>query len=95
MLNLKYSITAEKTLTEVSLFIDSVNTEGSGKRWKDRFHLKILRYAQSNIIYNSCRYEEYAVKGFSCISIGDWIVVFKIKNGNFLVQYIILGSNFK
>ena len=95
MLKVKYSITAEKTLIDISLFIDSVNTEGSGKRWKNRFHLKILRYAQSNIIYNSCRYEEYSKKGFSCISIGDWIVIFKIKNDNFLVQHIILGSNFK
>lgn len=95
MLKVKYSSTAEKTLTDISVFIDSVNTEGSGKLWKERFHLKILRYAQSNIIYSVCRYEEYSKKGFSCISIGDWIIIFKINNDKFLVQHIILGSNFK
>lgn len=91
MLKIRYSVVAENSLLRIAKFVDSVNTNGSGDRWKLKFHKKISKYAMP-IQYNLCRHKVYAKQGFSCVAVDDWIIIFKIENDIFYVKQIILGS---
>ncbi|MCB0507263.1 MAG: hypothetical protein KDD21_03070 [Bacteroidetes bacterium] len=91
MLQLKFSKSARETLNNISLFIDGANTFGAGSKWKDRFIKSIEKYAHP-IQYPLCRHTFLAAKGFSCISVGNWVIVFNIKDNTFYVNKIILGS---
>jgi len=91
-LQVKYSSLARKTLTDVARFIETLNTKGSGNRWKNKFFLKIKKYAQP-ISYALCRHEIYSTNDFSCVAIDNWIVIFKIENNQFNVYQIVLASS--
>jgi hypothetical protein len=91
MLPLKFSKSATETLNSISLFVDSVNTNGAGSKWKDKFIKSVSKYAIP-IKYALCKQSFLASKGFSCISIVNWVVVFKIKNDIFYVDKIMLGT---
>ncbi|QQR97734.1 MAG: hypothetical protein IPK18_12990 [Sphingobacteriales bacterium] len=94
MLQLKFSKSARETLNSISLFVDNVNTIGAGSKWKDRFIKSITKYAVP-VKYALCRHHFLASKEFSCISIGNWIIVFKITDEIFLVDKIIHTSLLK
>jgi len=94
VLKVKYSNSAEKTIEEIADFVEQLNTKGSGERWKERFNNKIYKYAEP-IGYSLCRHILFALRNYSCISIGNWIVVFKIINDTFYVYRIINGSILK
>ncbi|MCW3124495.1 MAG: hypothetical protein JWO03_153 [Bacteroidetes bacterium] len=83
---------AEETIFEVSEFVDSVNTEGSGNRWIDKISTFLLSYARSNVQYVLCRDESLATEGLSCITFNGWIIAFKIEEGEFVVYQLIRGS---
>ena len=91
-MQVKYSSLARKTLTDVARFIETLNTKGSGNRWKNKFFLKVKKYAQP-IKYALCRHKIYAESGFSCVAIDNWIVVFKIESNQFNVYQIVLASS--
>ena len=90
-LPIKLSDTAQATLTSVINYIDSINTIGAGEKWYNRFKKKLLRYTFAKK-YPLCRIKDFAVNGYSCISINDWVIIFKIENDTFTIQYIIYGS---
>lgn len=94
MLQVKFSKSARDTLNSISLFVDSVNTIGAGSKWKNRFIKSISKYAVP-AKYALCRHQYLANNGFSCVSITNWVIVFKIDNGIFYVNKIILGSLLK
>jgi hypothetical protein len=91
-LKIKYSLLAQKTLTEVALFIEKTNTKGSGNRWKNKFLKKVTKYVQP-VTYALCRHKIYAENGFSCISIDSWIIIFKADDTKFNVHQIVLASS--
>ncbi len=88
----KYSILAQNTLTDVARFIENINTKGSGNKWKNKFFIKVRKYAQP-IKYALCRHVIYAVSVFSCVAIDNWIIIFKIEGNHFNVYQIVLASS--
>ena len=46
---------AEDILIEISEFIESINTDGSGKRWLDKIQIFLASYARSNVLYALCQ----------------------------------------
>ena len=91
-LQIKYSIIAKNTLSNVARFIETLNTKGSSNIWKNKFFRKVKKYAQP-IKYALCRHEIYALSGFSCVAIDNWIIIFKVENNQFNVYQIVLASS--
>ncbi|MFN8283099.1 MAG: hypothetical protein U0U67_07770 [Chitinophagales bacterium] len=91
-MQVEYSVIARQTIIDIAVFVERMNTKGSGNRWKNKFLKKIKRYAKP-IKYALCRHEIYAANGFSCIAIDNWIIVFKTDNTKFNVYQIVLASN--
>jgi len=94
VLKVKYSKSAEKTIEGITDFVEQLNTKGAGERWKERFNRKIHKYAQP-ISYALCRHLDFALKKYSCVSIENWVIIFKVKNDVFCVYGIIHSSLLK
>jgi hypothetical protein len=83
----------QNTLTEISDFVDSINTQGAGERWTERFIVGIEKYAApSQVTYALCRDEYLASLQLSCFNYNDWIVAFKIEDNIFVVHELLRGS---
>jgi hypothetical protein len=83
----------QDTLTEISDFIDSINTQGAGERWVERFIIAIEKYAApSNVTYSLCKDDYLALLNLSCFNHNDWIIAFKIEDGVFVVHELVRGS---
>ncbi len=91
MLKVKYSKSAEQTIEHIADFIENINTKSAGKRWKEQFNKKIHKYAVP-VAYPLCRHIKFALKNYSCISIYNWIIIFKIEHNIFYVYSIIHSS---
>lgn len=91
-MTVKYSSLSKQTLTGVALFIETLNTKGSGKRWKNKFTSKVRKFAQP-IQYAVCRHEIYAFSGFSCVAIDNWMIIFKVEENQFNIYQIVLASS--
>lgn len=84
---------ARIVLDEIGDFIDSINLEGSGVYWTEKFISHLYSYALPNVNYALCRNEELAAYGFSCLNYNDWIIAFTLKDELFTVHKIVRGSN--
>lgn len=87
-----YSEEAKFSLYEISDFVESVNTDGSGYRWLAKFEAWLANYARSNVSYALCRDAYLASLDLSCINFNDWIIAFKIERELFVVHKVIRGS---
>lgn len=83
---------ADEVLYEVSEFLESINTEGAGKRWLDKIRNFLKSYAKRNVVYALCQDEHMALEGLSCITYNGWVFAFKIEDGQFVVYQIIRGN---
>ena len=83
---------ADEVLYEVSEFVESINTEGSGKRWLDTIRTFLRSYAKPNVVYALCKDEDLALAGLRCITYNGWVFAFKIEDDQFIVYQIIRGN---
>jgi hypothetical protein len=83
---------AEETFFEVSYFVDSINIEGTGDKWVDKFISAVYSYAKPDVTYALCKDDYLASLDLRCININDWIIAFKIEEDVFVVHKIIRGS---
>ena len=79
-------------MDETANYIESLNTSGAGSRWLDRFLERIIAYAKHNVMYSLCRHERLAQRKYSCVTVKNWIVAFKIYKGQFVIYEIVHGS---
>lgn len=80
------------TLTEITGFIDEMNTEGAGERWLLGFEQFVLSYARPGVQYSLCNYLLFSIQGLSCVNYFGWVVAFTIEEGLFIVHRIIRGA---
>ncbi|MBS1618386.1 MAG: hypothetical protein JST76_07700 [Bacteroidetes bacterium] len=59
---------AQRALTEISDFIDAVNTFGAGERWVEGLIESVESFTRSaeHVTYALCTNEAFASKGLSC-----------------------------
>ena len=76
---MKISISAEalKVVDELALFVESRNTIGAGKRFKNTFLKKkkhtLIQFSDHTI----CKYPLYAKHNLNCFFIDNWVVAYK------------------
>ena len=91
-MNFIYLENAERSLYGLADFIDSINLPGSGYDFMERFISKIETNIKPSIIYKLCNHFPFAVRGFSCIYINGWAIVFKIENDTAFIHEIVIGK---
>lgn len=83
-------------IVQVSEFVESKNTTGSGVRWMNKVFDFIHDFAKPNVQYPLCHYKSFRLKGYSCISFADeWLIVFKIKGNQFTVHRFVWAGKLR
>ena len=77
------------TLSEISDFIDTINTEGAGRRWATKLVDHLYDYALPNVSYALCNHQNLASLGLSCITYNDWVIAFKITDDALVVEKVV------
>ena len=90
-MKISFSEEAIEVLRGLEVYVENINTKGSGRRFIKRFKNSLKTYIQPNITYKLCNNEFLKDAGFSCIPISNWVIVFKIENNIFKVYDIIWG----
>ncbi len=90
-----YTARAQQAIEHIANFVESKNTIGSGKRFALKFESAINKYANENVEFTKCNNEILSMLGYSCITINDWVVAFKIKKNKFIVYRIVWGGLLK
>lgn len=91
-MKISFSLEASSVLKDIELYVESLNTKGSGQRFIRKFRQSIKKFAQPNVAYKLCHNEALAILKFSCITINNWIIVFRIESNTFNVYDIIWGA---
>ena len=91
-MTVNYEPDAWATIDDIVDFIDSINTEGSGRFWLANFLNHIESYARPNVTYALCHNKSLASDGLSCINYNGWVIAFKIEEDELVVHYIVRGD---
>jgi plasmid stabilization system protein ParE len=83
---------AMRVIDAIAAFVESKNTPGSGARYVLKFKSAIEKLAVPGVQYSFCNHPMLAVHGYSCTRFNDWVIAFKIRNGDLIVYEIIHGS---
>jgi len=83
---------ALQVIEDVADFVESKNTPGSGDRFAYKFKAAIEKLALPNVQYTRCNHPILAAFGLMCSHFNDWVIAFKIREDELIVQEIIHGS---
>ena len=89
---LNFEPDASETIDDIVDFIESINTEGSGRAWLVTFLQHLHSYAKSNVTYALCQNQIFAEEGLSCITYKGWVIAFKIEFDEMIIYHIVRGS---
>jgi hypothetical protein len=82
---------AERALLKLAFYLENINTPGSGDRYLEKLYSHIEKYALENVAYKKCNDERLFLLQYSCLNFNNWIIAFKIEDGNFNIYEIIWG----
>ena len=91
-MNFIYLENAEKSLIGLADFIESINISGSGFDFMERFISKIETQIKPSVSYKLCNHFPFAIRGFSCIFINGWAIVFRIESDTIFIHEIVIGK---
>ena len=83
---------AENAIRKTALYVDSLNTEGSGERWAGKVLSKINSLALPRIKYAPCKHPSLSKFGYSCYVFKEWIIAFKLSDDTLKVCRFIHSS---
>jgi plasmid stabilization system protein ParE len=83
---------ALNVIDSIADFVESKNTPGSGARYALKFKTAIEKLAIPNVEYGLCAHPLLAAYKFSCSYFNDWVIAFRIQDGELVVHDIIHGS---
>jgi hypothetical protein len=83
---------AMNTIVETALYIESLNTSGSGVRWMETIEHEIREIALSRAKFAICRNPSLAKFKYRCVSYKGWVIAFRISAKKFEVCRFIWGK---
>lgn len=81
-----------RVIDAIANFVESKKTRGSGAGYALRFKLAIEKLTLPGVEYSFCNHPVLAAYKYSCSHFNDWVIAFKIKDGELTVYEIIHGS---
>ena len=83
---------ALNAIVKTALFVESLNTPGSGDRWSEKLKSEISSLAKSKAKLAICKHPTLAKFKYRCYVFKDWIIAFRIHEKAFEVCRFIHGS---
>lgn len=91
-MKINISTEALKVVDELALFIESKNTTGAGKRFKNTFLKKIKHTLIKFPNHTICKYPLFAKYNLNCFFIDNWVVAYKKEQETIVVYAIVYGT---
>ncbi len=82
----------KRVIDAIADFVESKNTSGSRARYALKFKAAIEKLAFPGFQYSLCNHPVLAACKYSCSHFNDWVIAFKINDGELTVYEIIHGS---
>ncbi|MEO8088230.1 MAG: hypothetical protein ABI763_15525 [Bacteroidota bacterium] len=83
---------ALNAILKTALFVETLNTPGSGARWAEKLKSVITSLAKSKAKFSLCKHPSLAKFKYSCYVFKDWMIAFRIHEKEFEVCRFIHGS---
>lgn len=83
---------ALNAILSTAIYVESLNTEGSGDRWADKLKDVIVSLAKSKAKFAICKNESLAKYKLRCYSYKNWVIAFRLSENKFEVCRFIHGS---
>jgi len=90
-MTIKISAEAKEVLMELSKFVEAKNTPGAGKRFRNKFVLKIKEQLKHSEHLN-CKHPKLNEQKLKCFFINDWVIAYQKNDDSILIYLIIHGS---
>lgn len=79
-MEIDYRPRAKNAILKVMDFVESKNTEGSGRRWFVKLNEVINSLSQTGYGLQICRHESLSKFNYRCYEYNGWVIVFRISN---------------
>lgn len=83
---------ALNAILSTAIYVESMNTEGSGERWADKIKTTFIALAKSTPKLAICKNASLAKFSYRCFSYKDWVIAYRIKKDTFEICRFIHGS---
>ena len=83
---------ALNAIIKVALFIENLNTPGSGDRWAEKIKTEIHALARSKAKIGFCKHPSLAKFKYRCYNYKDWVIAYRFTDTKFEVCRFIYGS---
>ena len=74
---------ALNAILSTAIYVEGLNTPGSGDRWADGLKKAITSLARSKAEFAICRNQSLAKHKLRCYSYKDWIIAFRLSENTF------------
>jgi len=87
-----FSETSTLTLRSLAQFVESKNTQGSGKRYVYKFLQFISITLNSFSKHAICKHKQFALNSWRCFFYKDFVIVYSIISDKIFIHVIVHGS---
>ncbi|MEO5572665.1 MAG: type II toxin-antitoxin system RelE/ParE family toxin [Bacteroidia bacterium] len=83
---------ALNAIIKAALFVENLNTPGSGNRWAEKIKTEIIKLARARPKIGFCKHPSLAKFKYRCYTYKDWVIAYRFSDKKFEVCRFIYGS---
>ena len=83
---------ALNAIIRAAIYVESLNTPGSGSRWAEKIKTEINVLSKSKAKLAICKHPSLAKFRYRCYTYKDWVIAFRISDKEFEVCRFIYGA---
>ena len=91
-MQIKYTITASNSLTQLIAFIEKTNTTRSGIRWLNKYELFLNKTLLLSVNPKICNNLSLKNLGLNCLNFNDWLIAYSIHQNFILIEALLHKS---
>ena len=91
-MQIKYTITASNSLTQLIAFIEKTNTAGSGIRWLNKYELFLNKTLLLSVNPKICNNLSLKNLSLNCLYFNEWLIAYSIHQNFILIEALLHKS---
>ena len=91
-MQIKYTITASNSLTQLIAFIEKTNTFGSGIRWLNKYELFLNKALLLSVNPKICNNLSLKNIGLHCLYFNEWLIAYSVHQNFILIEALFHNS---
>lgn len=91
-MQIKYTVTASDSLTQLVNFIEKTNTARSGIRWLNKYELFLNKALLQSLNPKICNNLSLRELGLNCLYFNEWLIAYSIHPNFILIEGLLHKS---